>query len=61
MQLAYEIKERRPEYRVEIIAVVIGCVGGGAEKLKEQILTSNYLEHSKISEYLIYKGRVLKE
>jgi len=36
-QLAYEIRERRPGYHVEIIPVVIGCMGGGATQLKEQI------------------------
>ena len=36
-QLAYETWERRPAYRVEVIPVVVGCVGGGAHRLKEQI------------------------
>ena len=36
-QLAYEAWKRRPAYRVEVILVVIGCMGGGAHRLKEQI------------------------
>ena len=36
-QLAYKTWERRPAYHVEVISVVIGCMGGGAHRLKEQI------------------------
>ena len=28
-QLCYEIRERRDGYKVKIIPVVIGCLGGG--------------------------------
>ena len=31
---AYEIREMRPGYRVQIIPVVIGCMGGGANKFR---------------------------
>ena len=36
-QLAYKIRERRSVYHVEIISLIIGCMGGGANKLREQI------------------------
>ena len=36
-QLAYEIREKRPGYHVDIIPVVIGCMRRGANKLREQI------------------------
>ena len=36
-QLAFEVRERRPGYRVEVIPVVIGCMGGGAGLMKEQV------------------------
>ena len=36
-QLAFEVRERRPGYRVEVIPVVIGCMGGGAGIMKEQV------------------------
>jgi len=36
-QLAFEIRERRPGYRVVVIPVIIGCMGGGARKLREQV------------------------
>ena len=36
-QLAFEIRERRVGLMVEIVPLVIGCLGGGMEKLEEQI------------------------
>ena len=36
-QLAFEIRERRPGYKVEIVPVVIGCMGGGAGVMKAQV------------------------
>ena len=36
-QLAFEIRERRPGYKVEIVPVVIGCMGGGAGVMKSQV------------------------
>ena len=36
-QLAFEIRERRPGYTVEVIPFVIGCLGGGMKKLEEQM------------------------
>ena len=36
-QLAYEIRERRPGFRVEVLPLVIGCMGSGADKLEKQI------------------------
>ena len=35
-QLAYKIREKRPGYHVDILPVVIGCMRGGANKLREQ-------------------------
>ena len=32
-QLAFESRERRPRYKVEVLPVVVGCMGGGALKL----------------------------
>ena len=36
-QLPFEIRERRLGFMFEIIPLVIGCLGGGMEKLEEQI------------------------
>ena len=36
-QLAFEVRERRPGYRVEVIPVVIGCMGGGAGMMRSQV------------------------
>jgi hypothetical protein len=36
-QLAFEIRERRPGYKVEIIPVIVGCMGGGAETMRTQV------------------------
>ena len=36
-QLAFEIRERRPGYRVEVIPVVIGCMGGGTGMMRGQV------------------------
>ena len=36
-QLAFEIRERRVGFMVEIVPLVVGCLGGGMEKLEEQI------------------------
>ena len=35
--LAFEIRERRPGYTVEVIPFVIGCLGEGMKKLEEQM------------------------
>ena len=34
-QLAYEIRERRPGYRVSIVPLVIGCLGAGVSSFKK--------------------------
>ena len=36
-QLAFEIREERPEYRVEIVPIVIGCLGGGMKLVESQV------------------------
>ena len=36
-QLAFEIREKRPSYLVEIISFVIGCLGGGMKKLEDEM------------------------
>ena len=36
-QLAFEIRERRPGFWVYILPVVIGCLGGGMERCKDQV------------------------
>ena len=36
-QLAYEIRGKRPGHKVEIIPMVIRCMGEGATSLKDQI------------------------
>ena len=36
-QLCYEIRERRDRYKVKIIPVVIGCLGGGMKRLKDDV------------------------
>ena len=36
-QLAFEIREKRPGHRVEIIPFVIGCLGGGMKKLQDEV------------------------
>ena len=37
LQLTFEIRERRAGVMIEIVPLVIGCLGGGIEKLEEQI------------------------
>lgn len=34
-QLAYEVRERRPGYKVEIVPVVLGCMGGGVTRMRD--------------------------
>ena len=36
--MAYKIREKKPGYLVEIILVVIGCMGGTVNRLREQIV-----------------------
>ena len=36
-QLCYELRERWDGYKVKIIPVVIGCLGGGMKRLKDDI------------------------
>ena len=33
-QLAFEMREKRPECRVEIVPIVIGCLGGGMKQVE---------------------------
>ena len=33
-QLAFEMLEKRPEYRVEIVSIVIGCLGAGMKQVE---------------------------
>ena len=33
-QLAFEMREKRPEYRVEIVPIVVGCLGGGMKQVE---------------------------
>ena len=40
-RLEFEIRERRPDYIVEVIPFVIGCLGGGMKKLEEQMAKLN--------------------
>ena len=36
-QLAFEMREKRPEYRVEIVPIVIGCLGGVMKQVECQV------------------------
>ena len=36
-QLAFELHERREQYRVTVVPLVIGCLGGGIKQLTEDI------------------------
>ena len=36
-QLCYEIRERRNGYKVKVVPAVIGCLGGGMKRLKDDI------------------------
>ena len=36
-QLAYKIGERRPEYHIEVISVIIERVGGGENRFRKQM------------------------
>ena len=36
-QLAFKMREKRPEYRVEIVPIVIGCLGGGMKQVECQV------------------------
>ena len=36
-QMAYKTRKRRPGYHMEIIPVVIECIGSNANKLRERI------------------------
>ena len=67
-QLAYEIRERRPVYKVEIIPLVIGCVGGGAERLKAQLEkvlinkdTVNYVCKEMVKEVVWHSETILRK
>ena len=37
IEVAFEIRERRPGYTVEVIPFVIECLGEGMKKLEEQM------------------------
>ena len=36
-QLAFEMRQERLEYRVEIVPIVIGCLGGGMKQVECQV------------------------
>ncbi|CAB4040788.1 Hypothetical predicted protein [Paramuricea clavata] len=52
-QLCYELRERRDGYKVKVIPTVIGCLGRGMKRLKDDIreLVNNEIKdlHCKIS------------
>ena len=31
------MREKRPEYRVQIVPIVIGCLGGGMKQVERQV------------------------
>ena len=39
-QLTFEMREKRPEYRVEIVPIVIGCLVGGMKQVECQVKRS---------------------
>ena len=39
-QLAFEMRERREQYRVTVVPLVIGCLGGGIKQLIKDIKVS---------------------
>ena len=45
-QVAYEIRERRQGYRVWIVPLVIGCLGGGMEKVMQNAVKVFPEKHS---------------
>ena len=47
-QLAFEIRERRPGFRVEIVPVIIGCLGGGMTDLEKQV--GKLIDEEKVEE-----------
>ena len=36
-QLAFEMREKRPEYRVEMVPIVTGCLAGGMKQVECQV------------------------
>ena len=36
-QLAFEIRERRKEYKVVVVPIIIGCLGGGVDKTIREV------------------------
>ena len=40
-QRAFDVRERRPGYRVGVILIVIGCMGGGVGVIREQVRKIN--------------------
>ena len=36
-KLAFEVRESRARYRVEVIPIVIGCISGGVGVMREQV------------------------
>ncbi|CAB4034523.1 Hypothetical predicted protein [Paramuricea clavata] len=37
VELCYELRERRDGHKVKVIPAVIGCLGGGMKRLKDDI------------------------
>ena len=36
-QFAFEIRERRKEYKVVVVPIIIGCLGGGVDKTIREV------------------------
>ena len=49
-QLCFEIRERREGYTVEVIPMIIGCLGGGMKELRTNIkrILKNYCDDNKL-------------
>ena len=41
-QFAFELKERRPGYRVEVIPIVIGCMSGRVGVIRERVKVGSH-------------------
>ena len=63
-KLAFETMENRPRYAVEVVPVMIGCLGGGVEnagKLVEKLIEGkrNVIRTVRIMQQTVFLGKTI--
>ena len=57
-QLAFEIRERHKEYKVIVVPIIIGCLGGGVDKTIREV--RRIFENDELVKQIVLIGTMQK-